>query len=993
MPDAVKSSDINLTTREWQNPILYFTNKYETDDCFSNSSEYFITKFDEYLESTILTYKQYHERGKCYRGMCCCGNTQTLSPDKRRACVKILLSYKYADVSDVRNINKFPNLINCEMIFVDNAYIEQKVTSTGCTFENYNNNREKNDFTLTDRLVVAWASKPQKDNMKLALVSDKLDMHSFTKDSDTDYHISTACESAEELKMDKYKTIALQYLKHVAHLLDIGEDINISAHYLDRHKFEIFDFLQENIDFVPHEDLKNPSDNVVCSKLQFLHHCNKHCLDVQQYSKDHYKHCDLMDTNLLLPGTAWRSTSTRARENSQTMYVWEGPILKGVFTLTRSWNYSEHAVSGMHSPETPTLSPDADGKKENGIQDTNFAKLQKLFFHDNSQYMVDIQQLLHRFKCYKDRDIVQKIITTENKKKATFPLDSMIQLMIGIGMYTHEGEICKTISDFLSNKIENFLSVTEIHEPGCPMTTEMAMLLAWKYYRESNAVPNTAIVDYFCRIQTYMTEQTQRITDRCIKPKGNSCEWGDNLKVYNVITEGWKELGNIFNALVVACDVSNHFVPVTLATICNEFGGDTNNKQASILLNFMHKYHATSQNPDPSIFFMMHPKQIEQFTFSLLASCTIRDFTIIHGKSPNQSTGIGYLLPNELVFKSNIKLSNKEPLLVVSDVVSLDSSGDAPKQIVLVRDLSDKIVKCVQTYAKRIYSLKTSKQAKHAYNTMVVQSIPSIDYEATPQLISGTSGPTPSTKKVEVNCDNSIMDMYGACFGVIDNDPSFELAHIQHPIINSLKCLYSDIPEQNTTDQDIMEYYSGRAGNKSPEFKTWIQKQTNDNQDRIQKHISGYLRTNYLARIKSLGYYEHDVNGDGNCQYSSVADNVYRSESDFQRVKDQAIQEIEDNEDVYIHFLCENERTVATNNWKRHIEIMRDPIKIYWGNQLTLAAISNAMHTQLNIISDLGASYDHKFNSGQNEKNLIVIGHWGFPVERHYTSLRPIETV
>ena len=142
-----------------------------------------------------------------------------------------------------------------------------------------------------------------------------------------------------------------------------------------------------------------------------------------------------------------------------------------------------------------------------------------------------------------------------------------------------------------------------------------------------------------------------------------------------------------------------------------------------------------------------------------------------------------------------------------------------------------------------------------------------------------------------------------------------------------------------------------------------------------------------------MGYYEHDVNGDGNCQYSSVADNVYRSEKKFQSVKDQAMKEIEDNENFYIHFLCENERTVATNNWKDHIAIMRDPSEIYWGNELTLNAISNAMHAQLKVISNRGVRYDHLYNPRQNEKNLIVIGHWGFPMERHYTSLRPIETV
>eukprot|EP01103_Thecamoeba_quadrilineata_P018833 TRINITY_DN73_c0_g1_i1.p1 TRINITY_DN73_c0_g1~~TRINITY_DN73_c0_g1_i1.p1 ORF type:complete len:338 (+),score=89.22 TRINITY_DN73_c0_g1_i1:32-1015(+) len=149
-------------------------------------------------------------------------------------------------------------------------------------------------------------------------------------------------------------------------------------------------------------------------------------------------------------------------------------------------------------------------------------------------------------------------------------------------------------------------------------------------------------------------------------------------------------------------------------------------------------------------------------------------------------------------------------------------------------------------------------------------------------------------------------------------------------------------------------------------------------------------------RLKSYGFKEKYIEGDGNCQFSALADQLYQNSSQHSFVRSKICHWLRENKD----FITESGAHLKdfTSDWTEYCnEMEKDGI---WGDHITLLAAANIWKSNIIIISSLVPKKNDgefsndiplicispKLNAGEIVAYLYL-SHWH---ERHYGSLRMV---
>lgn len=136
-------------------------------------------------------------------------------------------------------------------------------------------------------------------------------------------------------------------------------------------------------------------------------------------------------------------------------------------------------------------------------------------------------------------------------------------------------------------------------------------------------------------------------------------------------------------------------------------------------------------------------------------------------------------------------------------------------------------------------------------------------------------------------------------------------------------------------------------------------------------------RSRLLLRLDMYALEEKVVEGDGNCQFRSLSDQLYYSPEDHEHVRQQVVNELRRNRTEYQGYVpdefskyCEDMATEGT-----------------WGDHVTLQAAANAYGVRINVLSSFPENavidiYPREVKSSR----VLWLSFWA---EVHYNSLYP----
>lgn len=133
------------------------------------------------------------------------------------------------------------------------------------------------------------------------------------------------------------------------------------------------------------------------------------------------------------------------------------------------------------------------------------------------------------------------------------------------------------------------------------------------------------------------------------------------------------------------------------------------------------------------------------------------------------------------------------------------------------------------------------------------------------------------------------------------------------------------------------------------------------------------------GRIQLYGFREFKIPGDGQCQFSSIAHQLFNNSSRAGEVRKNVMQQIQSNPEYYIEFI-EDESFISY--------VWRMSQTATWGDHVTLQAAADYYHVTLNVITSysdqpfLEIKPQGEFKK-ENAKNIWLSFHGEF----HYNSL------
>ena len=93
--------------------------------------------------------------------------------------------------------------------------------------------------------------------------------------------------------------------------------------------------------------------------------------------------------------------------------------------------------------------------------------------------------------------------------------------------------------------------------------------------------------------------------------------------------------------------------------------------------------------------------------------------------------------------------------------------------------------------------------------------------------------------------------------------------------------------------------------------------------------------------LKNIGYYIKEVEGDGNCLFRSVAEQIEENENNFQEYREKCVEYMKENKDTFAPFLDEGQPI------DEYIEKISKSGE--WGGNLEIYALSMALHVNFYI--------------------------------------------
>ncbi|EFC39296.1 predicted protein [Naegleria gruberi] len=154
----------------------------------------------------------------------------------------------------------------------------------------------------------------------------------------------------------------------------------------------------------------------------------------------------------------------------------------------------------------------------------------------------------------------------------------------------------------------------------------------------------------------------------------------------------------------------------------------------------------------------------------------------------------------------------------------------------------------------------------------------------------------------------------------------------------------------------------------------------NNKKDRKKKKRGGGIKLEdedfqkMNQQLEPYGLYLKKVTGDGNCQFRSVSDQLYGDQTQYQKIRQGAVEYMITNPDMFSPFVCDEPFEDYCKTMKKDTE---------WGDNLTLQSISLAFNVNIRV-HQLGQPSFDIVNYNQPESRLIQLS---YHMGEHYNSV------
>ena len=175
--------------------------------------------------------------------------------------------------------------------------------------------------------------------------------------------------------------------------------------------------------------------------------------------------------------------------------------------------------------------------------------------------------------------------------------------------------------------------------------------------------------------------------------------------------------------------------------------------------------------------------------------------------------------------------------------------------------------------------------------------------------------------------------------------------------------------EQENKNQNKNNYSNNNRNNNYYE---------NNKNNKKKKKKNKNIKNEFKKELKSLGYYIREVEGDGNCLFRSVCEQLEGNEDDYQKYRDICVDYMKDNKEEFQPFI-EDDQTID-----EYIEEMSKDKE--WGGNLEIYSLSKALKVNFYIYIYQHPIYIVK-NFDDPKYNIMLTYHDG----KHYNSLRKLE--
>mmetsp|Transcript_47406 Transcript_47406/g.121005 ORF Transcript_47406/g.121005 Transcript_47406/m.121005 type:complete len:351 (-) Transcript_47406:158-1210(-) len=144
----------------------------------------------------------------------------------------------------------------------------------------------------------------------------------------------------------------------------------------------------------------------------------------------------------------------------------------------------------------------------------------------------------------------------------------------------------------------------------------------------------------------------------------------------------------------------------------------------------------------------------------------------------------------------------------------------------------------------------------------------------------------------------------------------------------------------------------------------------------FQDHITED-RQRVLDRLGEFDLCEYEVLGDGNCQFRSLSDQLFRSPRHYKQVRRAVIKELRARPQLYSPYVPGSYKTYCA-------EMAKDTA---WGDNITLQATSNHYGTRITLITSYAQEFIIQIEPSRSRTNRTL--YLSFWAEVHYNSISP----
>ncbi|KAL1174195.1 hypothetical protein V6Z11_A05G460900 [Gossypium hirsutum] len=143
----------------------------------------------------------------------------------------------------------------------------------------------------------------------------------------------------------------------------------------------------------------------------------------------------------------------------------------------------------------------------------------------------------------------------------------------------------------------------------------------------------------------------------------------------------------------------------------------------------------------------------------------------------------------------------------------------------------------------------------------------------------------------------------------------------------------------------------------------------------VDEEISDHQRL--LERLLLYGLVENKVHGDGNCQFRSLSDQLYRSQDHHRFVRQQVVSQLKSNPEMYEGYV-----PMAYGDYLKKMNKTSE-----WGDHLTLQAAADWYGVKIFILTSFkDTCYIEILPHYQKSERIIFLSFWA---EVHYNSIYP----